>query len=167
MKPEYERARELANKVLDRPNADPDDDLAVLARQFLRAIEPIDLNGPHIWTCEKHPWLEWPHANCAGPGMPIGASLRHIIVLEAALREIRRGTGPYSRDHLQHAANCIQYAKDVAARALKGKFDGEYDPACPTCGGTGAVAAPFSGSDPSCPDCGGEGVRASIDSAHG
>ena len=29
----------LANKILDRVNADPDDELAVLARQFLRARE--------------------------------------------------------------------------------------------------------------------------------
>lgn len=29
----------LADKVLDRPSADPDDDLAVLARQFLRMRE--------------------------------------------------------------------------------------------------------------------------------
>lgn len=21
-------------------------------------------------VCEEHPWLEWPHGDCAGPGMP-------------------------------------------------------------------------------------------------
>jgi hypothetical protein len=21
------------------------------------------------WICEQHPWLEWPHDDCAGPGM--------------------------------------------------------------------------------------------------
>jgi hypothetical protein len=36
---EYEEARLLANKVLDRFNCDPDDDLCVLARQLLRADE--------------------------------------------------------------------------------------------------------------------------------
>ena len=36
---EYEEAFRLANRVLDRPSADPDDDLAMLARQFLRAVE--------------------------------------------------------------------------------------------------------------------------------
>jgi len=35
-------ARGIANRVLDRPNADPDDDLAVLARQLLRAHERLD-----------------------------------------------------------------------------------------------------------------------------
>jgi hypothetical protein len=32
----------LANKVLDRISADPDDDLAMLARQFLRAREEVE-----------------------------------------------------------------------------------------------------------------------------
>jgi hypothetical protein len=36
---ETEQAIILANKVLDRVNGDPDDDLAVLARQLLRALE--------------------------------------------------------------------------------------------------------------------------------
>ncbi len=36
---EFEEAEILANKLLDRINADPDDDLAILARQFLRARE--------------------------------------------------------------------------------------------------------------------------------
>ena len=33
----------LANKILERPNADPDDDLAVLARQLLRREERLQL----------------------------------------------------------------------------------------------------------------------------
>lgn len=36
---ELEEALVLADKVLDRPNADPDDDLAILARHLLRAHE--------------------------------------------------------------------------------------------------------------------------------
>lgn len=32
----------LANRVLDRPNADPDDDLAMLARQLLRRQERVE-----------------------------------------------------------------------------------------------------------------------------
>lgn len=38
---EYTEACVLANKILDRVNADPDDDLAMLARQLLRADEKI------------------------------------------------------------------------------------------------------------------------------
>lgn len=40
--PEREYAVGLANKVLSRRSGDPDDDLAVLARQLLRALERID-----------------------------------------------------------------------------------------------------------------------------
>lgn len=39
---EKDEAIALANRVLDRINADPDDDLAVLARQFLRASERVN-----------------------------------------------------------------------------------------------------------------------------
>ncbi len=39
---ERREAISLAQRVLDRPNADPDDDLAILARQFLRYGEVID-----------------------------------------------------------------------------------------------------------------------------
>jgi hypothetical protein len=38
---ERDEAIVLANAILDRPNADPDDDLAVLARQLLRALERL------------------------------------------------------------------------------------------------------------------------------
>jgi hypothetical protein len=37
----------LANKVLDRIDADPDDDLAVLARQLLRALERLGEYRPN------------------------------------------------------------------------------------------------------------------------
>lgn len=49
---ERDEAIALANRVLDRPSGDPDDDLAVLARQFLRALEPRDEHGrPHCASC--------------------------------------------------------------------------------------------------------------------
>lgn len=38
---EAEETRHLANRILDRPNADPDDDLAMLSRELLRADEKI------------------------------------------------------------------------------------------------------------------------------
>lgn len=43
---ERERAILLANTVLDRANGDPDDDLAVLARQLLRALERLGEHQP-------------------------------------------------------------------------------------------------------------------------
>ena len=39
---ERDDAIQLANKILDRPSADPDDKLALLSRQFLRALEVIE-----------------------------------------------------------------------------------------------------------------------------
>lgn len=41
MSDELDRAVKIATVVLDRVNADPDDDLAVLSRQLLRAHEHI------------------------------------------------------------------------------------------------------------------------------
>ena len=38
---EREESRILAHRILDRPNGDPDDDLAMLSRQLLRADERI------------------------------------------------------------------------------------------------------------------------------
>lgn len=40
---ELQQATAFANKILDRVSADPDDDLAVLARQFLRHTERLTL----------------------------------------------------------------------------------------------------------------------------
>lgn len=38
---EKDEAIKVANRILDRIGADPDDELAVLARQFLRALERL------------------------------------------------------------------------------------------------------------------------------
>lgn len=38
---EFQETKLLAEKILDRPYADPDDDLAMLARQFLRQVETV------------------------------------------------------------------------------------------------------------------------------
>ena len=40
---EFVEAYKLADRILDRPNADPDGDIAVLARQFQRAVEKIGI----------------------------------------------------------------------------------------------------------------------------
>ena len=34
-------------------------------------------------TCEEHPWLEWPHEDCLGPGMPVTASLAMLRSCDA------------------------------------------------------------------------------------
>lgn len=36
------------------------------------------------WCCEEHPWLDWPHGGCAGPGCPI-ASRPALVELKIRL----------------------------------------------------------------------------------
>lgn len=31
----------------------------------------MTLSTLEAWACEAHPTLEWPHGDCAGPGMPM------------------------------------------------------------------------------------------------
>jgi hypothetical protein len=38
---EYQEAIALANRILDRTHGDPDDDAAILSRQFLRSVERL------------------------------------------------------------------------------------------------------------------------------
>lgn len=47
---EHEEALLLAGKILDRPHADPDDDLAILARQLLRTREQLNAIW-HAYGC--------------------------------------------------------------------------------------------------------------------
>jgi hypothetical protein len=42
MTPDYDAAVRAANKALDEPWVDPDDDLRTISRQFLRTIEVRD-----------------------------------------------------------------------------------------------------------------------------
>ena len=40
--------RPMRHRLLDRTSADPDDDLAMLSRQFLRTVEALRLAHPEI-----------------------------------------------------------------------------------------------------------------------
>lgn len=51
---EKDRAIKLANTVLERPNADPDDDLVILSRQLLRALEQKHIGYPS--SVRAHPF---------------------------------------------------------------------------------------------------------------
>ena len=42
-----------------------------------------------------------------------------------ALEEILLGSGPFSRDPLQHASNCIESMKDIATKAIAAAEGGE------------------------------------------
>jgi hypothetical protein len=61
-----QETRILANKILDRINADPDDDLAMLSRELLRADEVIQrmrsaaCNACQILDVVKQEWdVSW------------------------------------------------------------------------------------------------------------
>lgn len=65
---DYEYAIEYANRLLDAPYADPDDDIRTLARQFLRMIERYDkqksdfikeVEGMKLKSLPKEKEMEW------------------------------------------------------------------------------------------------------------
>ena len=56
--------------------------------------------------------------------MEIIAKLR---LYESALKEISKGRGPYNRDPLEHAHNCIEAMTEVAKQALKLEYDPDED----------------------------------------
>jgi len=41
-----------------------------------------------------------------------------LTIAMEALNEIKLGLGPYSQDHHEHAANCVEAMKSVATEAL-------------------------------------------------
>lgn len=47
-----------------------------------RQAQLIQADG---WMCEQHPGTEWPHDDCAGPGMP------WIVEGREAIRQLMRG----------------------------------------------------------------------------
>ena len=91
---EYEETIKLANRILERPNADPDDDLAMLSRQFLRQVEAAErckkaLAGMFRWQAECVNEL-LPH--------PLRADVRSILgedVIEGILADKRPPYDPY------------------------------------------------------------------------
>lgn len=59
---ERDDAIKLANQVLERPMADPDDDLAILSRQLLRQVETVErLKGDLV--AMHDPTADMIHAN--------------------------------------------------------------------------------------------------------
>lgn len=52
---ERTQAIELANRLLDEPNCDPDDDLRMLSRHLLRCCEEIDKYKAWAAACDPAP----------------------------------------------------------------------------------------------------------------
>lgn len=92
---EREETIALANRVLDRVNADPDDDLAMLSRQLLRALE---CNGDLMKACEEKQDI----INC--DKQLLSDAIRDAVEanrLLAAVRKVRDGYADQARfaDH--------------------------------------------------------------------
>ena len=91
--PELQQALILANKILDRINADPDDDLAILARQLIRQHE---LTDKYKWqvrdTCARAEQAEEAikqalrHLDYATPNQRNGPVYRAADILRAKLK---------------------------------------------------------------------------------
>ena len=82
---EADETRTLANRILDRPNADPDDDLAMLSRQLLRADEKIAIMRAAL---EELAYLG--HGNILGNSQGNEISRRAYAKCFGALPEFRK-----------------------------------------------------------------------------
>ena len=52
-----------------------------------RATAPEITEANHTdMICEGHPWLEWPHDDCAGPGCPPSAAMTLMRQRERSLQ---------------------------------------------------------------------------------
>ena len=75
---ETDDAVKLANRILDRPYADPDDDLATLSRQFLRTREIAIAERAQNATLREalQKWRDWAEPRGYGAiGRRIDASM--------------------------------------------------------------------------------------------
>lgn len=105
---EYEQAKLFADKILDRINADPDDDQAVVARQFLRTSERFE-------TMIRERDQERKVYNDA-----IGRELATIKVLRECLKSIADMSDEESRepDDADWRFRCLS-AIEVARRVIR------------------------------------------------
>lgn len=61
-----------------------DESVGGLEIQYVRAdlVAPMLASArPPDMVCEQHPWSEWPHDDCAGPGMPGTAQYEALVYL--------------------------------------------------------------------------------------
>lgn len=80
---EVEKARQIANVILERVNADPDDDLAVLSRQLLRAHERLAAPAWSQEAMKGELWSFFRHLISQGGDIQMEYSAR----LDGAARE--------------------------------------------------------------------------------
>ena len=119
------RAEELAHsKTISRMNEEKAD---AVAQAFTERDAEIDrmthtLEDMVHMTCEAHPWLEWPHEDCPGPGMPVSASLQvlkeqaeEIAALTDMLKEQEKITLSWQRGVAQQAEEIARLKAEYSA----------------------------------------------------
>jgi hypothetical protein len=117
-----------ANKLLDEPHCDPDDDLRTLARQFLRCIETLDelKKRSAVETTEE--------LDCSQPG--------GICDTHSYCTSVRRCT---AKDSKRSAVNTRTALTQPAVGAAQ---------ACALCGGTRQVPCNWTADRTNaCPNC--------------
>jgi len=76
-----ERAVDARIEIISRKGRINVSDNAAM-RCALEAVAPMlaSIQSPDM-VCEQHPWSEWPHDDCAGPGMPGTAQYEALVYL--------------------------------------------------------------------------------------
>lgn len=82
-----EKARDLCSTLMSLPS---DTGEGVCPKcKAIAALIAQERERPY-WVCEQHPDMDWPHDDCAGPGMLRSDALRLIGRYKKALSRIRK-----------------------------------------------------------------------------
>ena len=108
---EHEETIALANKILERPNADPDDDLAMLSRQFLRALEEIERYKAWVADCQSGMYV-----NCVYCGHRYGPKDKVPVAMAEMLKQHVASCPKHPMAKLKHA--CLAAVGYFAGQSL-------------------------------------------------
>lgn len=86
---------------------------------------PVDAAPKSMRSENEQPMLPELCKALGWQGGTIHQVIERVALMRAALREITRGAGPYNRDPLTHADNCIESMKSIAVGALEGTWSPE------------------------------------------
>ncbi len=72
------------------------------------------------WMCEQHPGTEWPHDDCAGPGMPwIVEGKQAIVALRVLVDVLVEAKAAEYRDHATRRLSPVAEVYTVVAHELE------------------------------------------------
>lgn len=159
----------LANRVLDRPSGDPDDDLAILARQFLRAHEArTAFKNFHRLLCERfgygHDDKDWQRDQLS--------LIEHIARSSVETKALQGLEAVGLRPNLPRCDLVLHFDGVDHAQAARARIYEAFGlpgspvkapaPACDACHDTGQICVGYSGREDDgnapllerCPSCG-------------